>query len=100
MNYYIVPSIGDGSEETPFRPDIPSGTSFVGNRSDDGTFIISTPEPLEQTLQPTQPTRPTGDPLPTDPLPTELSPLNNADLQNECWFRGIGIDDIKTWFVG
>lgn len=82
MNYYTCPKIGSGTESDPFRPDIPSGTTFVGNIGTDGDFLIATPADLPAK---------TG----------RIKQLPIQGLQNACNAKGLPFNDVyNIWNVG
>jgi len=79
MQYYTLPLIGTGTEADPYRPDVPDGTSWVGNT--DGTdCLIATPTDL---------------PI----APGRTKQLPEQDLENACNARGIEYNDVLTWHV-
>lgn len=41
-NYYKVGIIGDGTEDNPFRPDVPEDVEWVGNTDYNDGFLIKT----------------------------------------------------------
>lgn len=50
MPTYCVPKIGTGTEDDPFRPDLPEGTAFSGQDCDCGDdcgFLVFTPNEVE-----------------------------------------------------
>lgn len=83
MNYYTLPKIGTGTNDDPFRPDIPNGTPFVGNIGSDGNYLIATTVDLgADTAQ-------------------RVKQLPYQALQNACNAKGIPFDDVYSkWFVG
>lgn len=80
MNYYTLPKIGKGTSEDPYRPDVPEGTSFVGNVGADAEYLIATP--LELTAK-------TG---------RTKQPPRQA-LENACKAKSIKYDDAVKWSV-
>jgi hypothetical protein len=81
MYYYTVNKIGDGSHDNPFRPDLPEGTSFVGNMGSDGEYLVALPIELAET--------------------TKLKrQLPRQALENACVLKGLFYDDVTTWLVG
>ncbi len=46
LRYYTVPLIGTGTDEDPIRPDVPAGTSWVGNAISSRRYLIATPVDL------------------------------------------------------
>jgi hypothetical protein len=82
MNYYTLPKIGTGTNDDPYRPDIPDGTSFVGIIGSDGDYLIATPVEL-----PTKANR--------------VKQLPFQALQNSCSAKGLPFDDVyNKWNVG
>lgn len=82
MNYYTLPTIGTGTSDDPFRPDIPGGTPFVGNNNVDGTYLIATPVDLGIDTSKR-----------TKQLPRQaLEATANA--------RGLQYNDVAKWLVG
>lgn len=83
MNYYTVNKIGTGTNDDPFRPDVPSGTAYVGNVGSDDQYLIAT----------------TND-LGTDTF-TQVKQLPTQALQNACNAKGIPFTDVYSiWNVG
>lgn len=82
MYYYIVPRIGTGTNDDPYRPDVDAGTSFVGEVGTDGNYIIATLTPQSNK---------TGR--------TQIPPIQA--LQDACNTRGINYSDVvNKWSVG
>lgn len=50
MQYYSCSVAGDGTEENPYRPDVPAGTDYASN-SDGGRFIIATYDALTTSVK-------------------------------------------------
>lgn len=45
MKYLTAPAIGSGTDADPIRPDLPDGTSFVGQHGPkSGTYIVAVPD--------------------------------------------------------
>ena len=45
MNYMTVPRIGSGTQDDPYRPDIPEDISFVGQDDpESGTYLVAVPK--------------------------------------------------------
>ena len=45
MKYLTVPAIGAGTDDDPIRPDLPAGTSFVGQHdAKTGTYLVAVPD--------------------------------------------------------
>lgn len=45
MKYLTVPAVGSGTEDDPIRPDLPEGTSFVGQHDpESGTYFVAVPK--------------------------------------------------------
>lgn len=45
MKYLTVPAFGSGTEDDPIRPDLPEGTSFVGQHDpESGTYFVAVPK--------------------------------------------------------
>lgn len=81
MYYYVVPQIGTGTNDDPYRPDVDIGSNFVGQIGTDGNYIVAT-----LTLQSAKTGR------------TQLFPVQA--LQNACDARGINCNDVmNTWSV-
>lgn len=81
MYYYICPKIGTGTSSDPYRPDVDTETSFVGQIGLDDKFLILTP-----TLQSPKIGR------------FLLPPIQQ--LQDACTARGIDFDDVtNNWFI-
>lgn len=78
MRYYTTPTIGVGTYDDPIRPDVPDGTSWVGQDNPDGTYLIATP------------TR----------LPAKTGRRERPSLpEQEAARRGLALVDIERWFV-
>jgi hypothetical protein len=75
--YYVLPKIGDGTQDDPIRPDIPEGISFVNHPCDDGTCLTATAVQIPN-----------------------LTPMSLEGLEYECEMRGLSFDEVLTWFVG
>jgi hypothetical protein len=45
MPFYLVPASGTGTRDDPFRPDLPAGTPFVGQRVG-AEYLVLTPAPI------------------------------------------------------
>lgn len=83
MNYYTCPKIGSGTSTDPYRPDIPDGTSFVGNIGSDGGYLIATTVDLGSDTT------------------TRIKQLPIQALQNTCNAKGLPFDDVyNKWSVG
>lgn len=80
MYYYTVNRIGDGTEDNPFRPDLPAGTSFVGQEQDGEYLVAIIKELPEQAGRKKQ-------------LPRQA-------LEATAKEKGLKYDDVVTWFVG
>lgn len=80
MRYYTVPTIGTGTYTDPYRPDLPTGTSWVGQDHPEGTYLIATPNAL-----------------PAKAGRTERPPV--AQLANEASRRGLDTADVEQWWV-
>lgn len=79
MNHYTVPRIGTGTADDPFRPDLPAGTSWVGNT--DGTdYLIATPADLSDTTK-------------------RKRRLPEPPLREAAEARGFRYEDVTTWRV-
>ncbi len=82
MYYYTVNKIGDGTEENPFRPDLPEGVSFVGNIGSDGEYLVAVPVEITETT-------------------TRKKQLPRQALENACNKKGFPYDDVANkWNVG
>lgn len=81
MYYYTVPVIGDGSEDNPFRPDLPEGTSFVGNIGSDGEYLVASPVDLADTTK-------------------RKKQLPRQALEATANAKGLKYDDVLMWFAG
>lgn len=44
--FYLAAAIGAGTEDDPVRPDVPAGTSWVGQRLPDGRYLVACPSDL------------------------------------------------------
>lgn len=77
MIFYVVPRIGDGSSENPYRPDLPEGTSFVGAWHGQNGYLVAVPAEI-----------------------AGRTALSEAERQTECAARGIAAEDVLTWSVG
>lgn len=80
MYYYTVNKIGDGSEQNPFKPDLPEGESFVGHEKD-GEYIIAV----------------------TRELPVKAGrniQLPRQALENAAKAKRLKYDNVTKWFVG
>jgi hypothetical protein len=81
MYYYTVNTIGDGTEDNPFRPDLPEGTSFVGNVGSDGEYLVALPLELSETTK-------------------MKRQLPRQALENVSLLKGLFYDDVAKWNVG
>jgi hypothetical protein len=82
MYHYTVNKIGTGTNDDPFRPDIPEGTPFVGNVGSDGEYLIATNVELSDTTK-------------------RKRQLPRQALENACNAKGLMYDDVANkWFVG
>jgi hypothetical protein len=80
MFYYTVKTIGTGTENDPFRPDLPEGTAFVGYEKDGEYLVAIVKELPEQAGRKKQ-------------LPRQaLEATANA--------KGLIYDDVMKWNVG
>lgn len=80
MEYYTVKTIGSGTELDPFRPDLPEGTSFVGQEKD-GEYLVAIVKVLpEQAGRKKQ-------------LPRQA-------LEATAKAKGFTYDDVMKWNVG
>lgn len=78
MYYYVLPKIGTGTNDDPYRPDVPVGISFVGNEIRDGVFLVGTPVKL-----------------------TGKSVITQAQIENYCYNNRIKTSDVlNKWFAG
>lgn len=45
MKYFTVSALGAGTEDDPIRPDLPSGTSYVGQHDPKtNTYLVAVPD--------------------------------------------------------
>jgi len=45
MKLLTVPALGTGTEDDPIRPDLPAGTSYVGQHdAKTGTYLVAVPD--------------------------------------------------------
>jgi hypothetical protein len=80
MEYYTVKTIGSGTENDPFRPDLPEGTAFVGHEKD-GEYLVAIMKALpEQAGRKKQ-------------LPRQA-------LEATAKAKGLTYDEVMKWFVG
>lgn len=80
MQYYTVPLIGTGTDEDPYRPDVPEGVSWVGQTDGKDFFIITTKE------------------LPD--APGRVKQLPWQAVENATKARGLKFNDVKNkWWV-
>ena len=47
MFWYMVKRIGTGTEDNPYRPDLPDGTSWLGQRKGANYIIVTSTEILD-----------------------------------------------------
>ena len=73
MFYYVVKTIGDGTEENSFRPNVPEGVSYVCNYVGN-SYLVGTITALNE---------------------TEIT-----DLQTFCSSNNLIYEDISKWSVG
>lgn len=83
MNYYTVARIGSGTDTDPYRPNVPTGISWVGNVGSDGGYLIATPSDLGADTT------------------TQVKQLPITALQNACQAKGIPFTYVyNIWYVG
>jgi hypothetical protein len=80
MFYYTAKTIGNGTHDDPFRPDLPSDTTFVGIEKDGEYLLIVKKELPEQAGRKKQ-------------LPRQA-------LEATAKAKGLTYDDVMKWFVG
>lgn len=77
MLYYSVAKAGSGTIDDPFRPNLPSGVSWVGQDCGDGTFLVA-----------------------MDAAVSGLTPLTDSEVQNICTANGISFAEVTgKWNV-
>lgn len=79
MNYYTAPRIGSGTSDDPYRPDVPAGTSWVGN-TDGSDYLIATPANLSETAK-------------------RKRQLPRPALEAAAKARGLRYEDVSRWRV-
>ena len=80
MEYYTVKTIGSGTHDDPFRPDLPEGVDFVGYEKD-GEYLVAIKKELpEQAGRKKQ-------------LPRQA-------LEATAKAKGLTYNDVMSWFVG
>jgi hypothetical protein len=80
MFYYLVKTIGDGSDENPIRPDLPIGISFVGITYK-GFYLVGLNVDLPDTA-------------------TIKKQVTMQQIENAALSRGYTLADVMSWFVG
>ena len=79
-----VPVIGTGTQDDPYRPDIPEGTSFVGHCDlGTGTYLIAIAKNATVSAKAGR---------------TELS--SKKQKSEAINARGLRVEDIDTWKIG
>lgn len=79
MNHYTVPRIGAGTDADPYRPDLPAGTSWVGN-TNGADYLVATPADLSDTMK-------------------RKKLLPDPPLRQPAEARGFRFEDVATWRV-
>lgn len=84
VKYLTVASLGDGSQADPYRPDLPDGVAFVGQRdSDTGTYLVAVPD------------------VATVPAKAGRTNLTTARARTTAYTaHGLKASDVDRWRVG
>ncbi len=80
MKYYVCPQIGSGTQDDPYRADVPKGVGWVG-KPGNGAFLIVTHQEL--------PTA-TG----------RQQRFKTADLKAAAQERNLRYEEVEKWHVG
>lgn len=78
QHYYIVPRVGTGTDDDPYRPDVPDGTSWVGLANGvNHSYLIAAADTIDG-----------------------LTELTETNVREQCAARGLLVNDVlNVWRV-